>query len=231
MSLPTIQNLTTTDLMGHHLILAVILILKHATFLRLSNLRPKSAVTHAELDYRAGNIDLNIQQYLMASSQVHSVELFADFIMATEILPSQSSATDILPSNSSATDIVPSNSSVNSSVKNREKDHWFKRFWGPVFPRKSISLPTLRNTGKDNKIFDSLKLVPLPQNSLFTLECTKDPAERGTRISLTFRPIGTFLMLVLRIYGQNTTGKTRAEARPVVFGGAQVDAWSRRSAR
>ncbi|KAH9023507.1 hypothetical protein EDB84DRAFT_1508673 [Lactarius hengduanensis] len=71
--------------MRHHLILAVILILKHATFLRLSNLLPKSALTHAELDYRAGNIDLNIQQYLMASAQVHSVELFADFIMATDI--------------------------------------------------------------------------------------------------------------------------------------------------
>ncbi|KAH9024480.1 hypothetical protein EDB83DRAFT_1979310 [Lactarius deliciosus] len=146
MSLPTIQNLTTPDLRSHHLILAVILILKHATFLRLSSLSPKLALTHAELDYRAANIDVNIQQYLMASSQAHSVELFAAFIMATDILPSQSSATtDILPSNSSATDIVPSN----SSVKNREKDHWFKRFLGPVFPRKSISLPTLRNTGKD----------------------------------------------------------------------------------
>ncbi|KAH8985620.1 hypothetical protein EDB86DRAFT_2326817 [Lactarius hatsudake] len=139
MSLPTIQNLTTPDLRGHHLILAVILILKHATFLRLESLSPKLALTHAELDYRAANIDVNIQQYLMASSQAHSVELFAAFIMATDILPSNSSATDIV------TDIMPSN----SSVKNREKDHWFKRFLGPVFPRKSISS---RNTGKDNTL-------------------------------------------------------------------------------
>ncbi|KAH9047168.1 hypothetical protein EDB84DRAFT_1575478 [Lactarius hengduanensis] len=64
---------------------AVILILKHATLLRLSNLSPKSALTHAELDYRAANIDVDIQQYLMASSQDHSVELFAAFIMAIDI--------------------------------------------------------------------------------------------------------------------------------------------------
>jgi hypothetical protein len=64
---------------------AVILILKHATFLRLSNLSPKSALTHAELDYQEANIDLKIQQYLAASSQEHSVELFAAFIMATDI--------------------------------------------------------------------------------------------------------------------------------------------------
>ncbi|KAH9005538.1 hypothetical protein EDB86DRAFT_1454797 [Lactarius hatsudake] len=87
--------LTTTDLRGHHLILAVILILKHATLLRLSNLSPISALTNAELDYRAADIDVNIQQYLMTSSQEHSVELFAAFIMAIDILPSQSSAIDI----------------------------------------------------------------------------------------------------------------------------------------
>jgi len=64
---------------------AVILILKHATFLRLSNLLPESALTHAELDYRKANIDLKVQQHLKASSQEHSVELFAGFIMATDI--------------------------------------------------------------------------------------------------------------------------------------------------
>ncbi|KAH9019605.1 hypothetical protein EDB83DRAFT_124610 [Lactarius deliciosus] len=112
---------------GHHLILAVILILKHATLLRLSDLSPESALTHAELDYRAANIDVNIQQYLMASSQEHSVELFAAFIMAIDILPSNSLATDI--------------------IKHRGKEHWFKR----VFQRKSISLPTLRNTTRKDE--------------------------------------------------------------------------------
>ncbi|KAH9043026.1 hypothetical protein EDB84DRAFT_1472533 [Lactarius hengduanensis] len=80
---------------GHHyhLILAVILILKRTTFLcRLLDMSPERALTHAELDYRDANIDLNIQQYL-ASSQYHSIELFATFIMATDdigslILPS-----------------------------------------------------------------------------------------------------------------------------------------------
>ncbi|KAI9457261.1 hypothetical protein BJY52DRAFT_1273678 [Lactarius psammicola] len=86
MSLSTIQNITVTDLTGHHLILAVILILKHATFLCLSHLSPQLALTQAELDYREANIDLKIQQYLTISLQEHTVELFAGFIMATDII-------------------------------------------------------------------------------------------------------------------------------------------------
>jgi hypothetical protein len=35
---------------------AVIIILKHATFLLLSNLSSESALTQAEADYQAGNI-------------------------------------------------------------------------------------------------------------------------------------------------------------------------------
>jgi len=96
--------------------------------------------------------------------------------------------------------------------------------------------------------------IPLPHNSLFVMglatnarwmhsvhtdkrpEETKDPAERGPRISLTFRHIGTFLTPLSSsslagqgqeqeqsqqqfIFGQGATGKTRAEARPVVRGG------------
>jgi hypothetical protein len=65
---------------------AVILILKHATSLLLSNLLlPESALTHAELEYREANIDLKIQQLLEASSQEHTVKFFAGFIMATDI--------------------------------------------------------------------------------------------------------------------------------------------------
>ena len=64
---------------------AVILILKHATLLRLSNLSPVSALTQAELDYQEANVDLKIQQHLTVSSQEHSVELLMGFIMATEI--------------------------------------------------------------------------------------------------------------------------------------------------
>jgi hypothetical protein len=67
---------------------AVILILKHATFLCLSNLSPKSALTRAELDYQKANVNSIIQQYCTTSPQEHSVEqleLFAAFIMATDI--------------------------------------------------------------------------------------------------------------------------------------------------
>jgi BarA-like signal transduction histidine kinase len=47
---------------------AVTLILKHATLLRFSNL-PKAALTYAELDYQKANIDVAIQQHLMAMLQ------------------------------------------------------------------------------------------------------------------------------------------------------------------
>ncbi|KAH9011200.1 hypothetical protein EDB85DRAFT_2160237 [Lactarius pseudohatsudake] len=46
---------------------------------------PQSALTHAEVDYREANIDSRIQRYLTASSHEHSDELFADFIMATDM--------------------------------------------------------------------------------------------------------------------------------------------------
>ena len=62
---------------------AVILILKHATFLRLSN-NTKAALTQAELDYQESNIDLKIQEYLKTSSY-EEVNQFAGFINATEI--------------------------------------------------------------------------------------------------------------------------------------------------
>jgi hypothetical protein len=64
---------------------ALIIIMKHATFLRLSNMMPKPALIQAELDFQKANIDLKIQQYLLASSQEHSIELYTRFIMATDI--------------------------------------------------------------------------------------------------------------------------------------------------
>lgn len=73
------------------------------------------------------------------------------------------------------------------------------------------------------------------------LETTKDPTEWGPRISLTFRRIGTFLtpltpypspsssagqeqaQVQQLIFGQGATGKSRAEARPVVHGGEDAE--------
>ena len=93
LALPAIAGLK-----GHHLILgmslyyfwpvsniviAVILILKHATFLRLSE-ESELALTHAELNYQEANINLTVQQYLEASSPKLTVKKSADFIMATE---------------------------------------------------------------------------------------------------------------------------------------------------
>ena len=95
MSLPA-----TTGLGGHHLIIgiwfyfifrvylifvqAILLIFKHAMFLRPSN-TTESALNFAGLHYQKADIDLRIQDYLKASSLEHSVEEITSFIMATEI--------------------------------------------------------------------------------------------------------------------------------------------------
>ena len=63
---------------------AILLLFKHTMFLRLSN-TTKSALNIAGLDYQKSDIDLKIQDYLKASSQEHTVEDFASFIMATDI--------------------------------------------------------------------------------------------------------------------------------------------------
>lgn len=92
-SLSLILNVTIWSLVFHFIIFrvyltfvkAVILILRHTTFLQHSHLSPKSALTHVELAYQEANIDLKIEQNLTASPQEHSVELFAAFIKATNI--------------------------------------------------------------------------------------------------------------------------------------------------
>ena len=62
----------------------IILILKHATILRLSN-RAEEALILAEQNYQKAKIDLKIQEYLKAFTPEDSVEKCADFIMATNI--------------------------------------------------------------------------------------------------------------------------------------------------
>ena len=64
--------------------LAVTLILKHATFLRLSHL-PQSAITYAEVDYWKANMDVSIQQHLITHGPEHSIEQFTHFIMNNDI--------------------------------------------------------------------------------------------------------------------------------------------------
>ena len=64
---------------------AAIVIFKHATFLRSSHRSKESALTQAEKDYQAANIKLKIEQYLMASTEEHTVEQLAQFIMSTDI--------------------------------------------------------------------------------------------------------------------------------------------------
>jgi len=132
--------------------------------------------------------------------------------------------------------------------------------------RRTMTLKTKKDaitTARDDQDGDSgaagvhrtTQRIPLPNNSLFVMgletnarwmhsvhtdkrpENTKYPAERGPRISLTFRHIGTFLTPLAPslaskpagqeqeqlIFGQGATGKTRAEARPVVHGGEAAE--------
>jgi hypothetical protein len=63
---------------------AVIIILKHATTLRLSNTH-KQALTLAGVDYKKAKVGLKIQEYLKTFTAEDSVEQFADFIMTTNI--------------------------------------------------------------------------------------------------------------------------------------------------
>ena len=115
--------------------------MKHTNFLCLSNLSLESALTVAELDYRGANVDLTIQQHLMASSEAHSVELF-DFIMATDIglfiflLVKMISHQVLTESTHWHTDLsLPESSQSPLKTHVHKKGHWFKWFWDPL--RKS----------------------------------------------------------------------------------------------
>ena len=101
---------------------AAILIFKHATFLHLSNSSASSALTQADVDYCTSNIDLKIQEHLVASAHEHSVEKFAHFIMTTDIGLFILASVKVI---SHQALLVPSQSSVEKSAK---KDHWFKKF-------------------------------------------------------------------------------------------------------
>ena len=66
------------------LLQAVVLILKHATSLRLSML-PGPALIQADLDYQTADVDKKIQQHIVASER-HSVELDRAFILDIEMV-------------------------------------------------------------------------------------------------------------------------------------------------
>jgi hypothetical protein len=108
----------------------------------------KSALIHADLVYQEANIDLKIQQYLMSSSQEHSIVLLVGFIMATDIglffLGSVNRISHQVCTESTHLDfLVPSQSSRSlfETHMHRQKDPWFKR----VLTRKSTPLPKLKN--------------------------------------------------------------------------------------
>jgi hypothetical protein len=64
---------------------AIIIILKHATTLRLSRLSVNSALAQAELDYQKLDIGLKIAHHFTAPPQEYSVQNFVDFVMGVSV--------------------------------------------------------------------------------------------------------------------------------------------------
>ena len=64
---------------------AVVIILKHATFLHLSNLSSNSALIKADLQYQEANIDLKMEEYLATTCPEPSVTQSVSFIMSTNM--------------------------------------------------------------------------------------------------------------------------------------------------
>ena len=117
------------------------------------DLSHNSSLIRAELHYQQANVDLKIQQYLMASSKEQSVEQLVSFIMGTDfglfILASVKIISHLVLIESTHPDFdpdlqpdlfVPSQSSNDTHVHRK----WFKR----LFSRKpqAVSSPKL---GKD----------------------------------------------------------------------------------
>ncbi|KAI0245354.1 hypothetical protein BJV78DRAFT_1264233 [Lactifluus subvellereus] len=78
MSLPIIKQVSGKK---YHLILAIIMILKHATTLCVSGTSRVSAINQAESDYQKSNIGLQVAQYFTKAPQKYSVQDFVDFIV------------------------------------------------------------------------------------------------------------------------------------------------------
>ena len=97
----------------------VILILKHATILRLSK-SPEDALTLAEQDYQKAKINSKIQEHVKAFTLEDSVEQFADFIMDINIGLFINSFITII-----------SHLSLDPKQLHRE-DHRWEQFWGPI---------------------------------------------------------------------------------------------------
>jgi hypothetical protein len=102
---------------------AVIIILKHATFLHLSNLSQESALTQAEKDYHAVNMKSKIQKFLSSSPQNYSLEQVASFIEASDISLYILAPIYII--------------SYQALVLPQRKDHWLKHFWKSKLLHKS----------------------------------------------------------------------------------------------
>ena len=142
-------------------------------------------------------------------------------------------------------DIVPGSKIVNVSFgAQRTMRLRTKR---PLPPAATISSPMSQPVSSPSKAAIRIThRVPMPHNSMLTMSlttnaeflhgisadkrpvCELSEAEKacdGQRISLTFRHIGTFLSADKeRIWGQGATGKTKADARPVVNGDAAESA-------
>ncbi|KAI0245365.1 hypothetical protein BJV78DRAFT_420649 [Lactifluus subvellereus] len=85
MSLPIIEQFSSGK--KYHLILAIIMILTHATILCVSGASLVLALNQAESNYQMSNIGLQVAQYFTAAPQEYSVQDFVDFIIMHPIFP------------------------------------------------------------------------------------------------------------------------------------------------
>lgn len=105
---------------------AIILILKHATFLRLSDMSTaETALTQAELDYQEAKMDLKIQQHLTTSSPEHAAELSAGFILTSDfgLFYAYCNCRDLIK-------FLLARPQSLLKTRVQRKDNWFRRrFW------------------------------------------------------------------------------------------------------
>jgi len=85
MSMSILEKLSTSSNTRHHLIIAIITIVKHATTLRPSGLLPRPALAQAESDYKKLNIGSKAASYFTGPLQQYSVQQIVDFIVGADL--------------------------------------------------------------------------------------------------------------------------------------------------
>jgi len=85
MSMSILKMFSTGRSTRHHLVIAIITIVKHATTLCPSGLLPWLALAQAESDYKKSNIGSKAVSYFTEPLEQYSVQQFVDFIVGADL--------------------------------------------------------------------------------------------------------------------------------------------------